>query len=315
MLSNVAELVPASKAGKRLSYEENQQIEVERMRQWINDRVSACQGDPVLEIVTLTPVLAKLLLERNKGNRPISEVGLDRIKRDIERNNWQFNGEPVIVAKDGQLNDGQHRCKAVVETGIPIRMVIVFGPQRDSRLTLDQGVTRTVGHYLTMLGHSDAQALASVGSNICQYQKNRFLATNGRDRPTKMEARNLVQETPGIAESLSFVSRKGAGAVATRTMLGFCHWVFAGKVGESYANAFMASLIDGANLAKGSPILYCRNRLIELKGKVNINERAELIFRAFNLWTAGETDCKRIPLLGGKLPKIDRPVISLSEEG
>lgn len=314
MLSNAAELVPASKAGKRLSPEETTKIETDRMRQWVADRVAACQKDPVLESVTLTPVLAKLLLERNTENRPISEVGLERIKRDIERNHWQFNGEPIIVAKDGQLNDGQHRCRAVVETGIPVRMVIVFGPQRDSRLTLDQGVTRTVGHYLTMLGHTDANALAGVGNNIYSYQSLGYLSARGRDRATKSECRDLVEETKGIAESLSFVSRKGAGAVASRSTLAFVHWALARRAGERAANAFMSKLLNGANLPKGSPILYARNRLIEIKSKINLNEKAEMMFRAFNLWAAGETDCKRIPLMGGKLPKIEKVVIDLPEE-
>lgn len=314
MLSNVAELVPASKTGKRLSPEETTKIETERMRQWVADRVSACQKEPVLESVTLTPVLARLLLERNTDNRPISEVGLERIKRDIERNHWQFNGEPIIIAKDGQLNDGQHRCRAVVETGVPVRMVIVFGPQRDSRLTLDQGVTRTVGHYLTMLGHTDSNALASVGNNIFSYQNLGYLSTNGRDRATKSECRDLVEETKGIAESLSFVSRKGAAAISSRSTLAFVHWALSRKAGERAANSFMSKLLSGANLPKGSPILYARNRLIEIKGKVNLNEKAEMMFRAFNLWATGETDCKRIPLMGGKLPKIEKVMIALSEE-
>jgi hypothetical protein len=307
MLSNVAELVPASKTGKRLSPDEVTKIEVERMRQWIADRISACQSEPVLESVTLTPVLAKLLLERNDENRPISEVNLDRIKRDIERNLWEFNGEPIIISKDGLLNDGQHRCRAVVETGQHIRMVIVFGPQRKSRLTLDQGTPRTTGHFLTMLGHTDANALASVGANVYQFKRTGQLSNSGRDKPTKSECREIVENTKGLAESLNFVSRSGAGRVASRTVLAFCHWAIKQRAGDDAANYYIDKLLSGHNLSKGCPILYARNRLIEIKSKMFLNEKAELIFRSYNLWCEGERDCKRIPVLGERLPKLLKP--------
>lgn len=314
MLSNVAELVPSTKSGKRLSHEEIQKIETDRMRQWIVDRINACQSEPVLESVTLTPVLAKLLLERNEENRPISEVNLDRIKRDIEHNLWEFNGEPVIISKDGLLNDGQHRCRAVLETGQHIRMVIVFGPQRKSRLTLDQGTPRTTGHFLSMIGHTDANALASVGSNVYQYKSSGQLSNNGRDKPTKSECREIIETTPGIADSLSFVSRAGAGRVSSRTVLAFCHWAIKQKAGDAAANSYIDKLLTGHGLNKGCPILYARNRLIEIKSKMFLNEKAELIFRSYNLWCERESDCKRIPVLGEKLPKLLRPTFVPDEE-
>ncbi len=222
-------------------------------------------------------------------------------------NLWEFNGEPVIVSKDGFLNDGQHRCRAVLETGQHIRMVIVFGPQRKSRLTLDQGTPRTTGHFLTMLGHTDAAALASVGANVYQFRRSGQLSNKGRDKPTKAECREIVETTAGIAESLNFVSRVGAGRISSRTVLGFCHWAMKQKSGDAAASAFIDKLLTGHGLSKGCPILYARNRLIEIKSKMFLNEKAELIFRAYNLWCEGRADVKSIPVLGEKLPKLAKP--------
>lgn len=314
MLSNVAELIPASNGKRRLSQEETQKIENERMRQWVADRILACQSDPVLESVTLTPTLAKILMERNAENRPISDVNLDRIKRDIEGNLWEFNGEPIIISKDGFLNDGQHRCRAVIETGQPIRMVIVFGPNRKSRLTLDQGTPRTTGHFLSMVGHTDASALASVAANVYQYKLAGQLSNSGRSKPTKSQCREVVETTKGIAESLNFVSRSGAGRITSRTMLAFCHWAIKQKAGDAAANLYLDKLLTGHGLNKGCPILYARNRLIEIKGKMFLNEKAELIFRSYNLWCEGASDCRRIPVLGERLPKLLKPSFSVEAE-
>ena len=186
-------------------------------------------------------------------------------------------------------------------------MVIVFGPQRKSRLTLDQGAPRTTGHFLSMVGHTDAAALASVGANVYQYQKTRKLSNSGRDKPTKSECREVIETTPGIAENLNFVSRTGATRVSSRTVLAFCHWAIKQKAGSEAADFYIDKLLTGHGLNKGCPILYARNRLIEIKSKMFLNEKAELIFRSYNLWCEQEADCRRIPVLGETLPKLLKP--------
>lgn len=47
--------------------------EVARMKSWLEERVEAGKKKRSAEVVTLTPVLASLLLERNPINRPISK--------------------------------------------------------------------------------------------------------------------------------------------------------------------------------------------------------------------------------------------------
>lgn len=313
MLSNVAELIPASKDKRRLSQAEVLAVETERMRQWVLDRVNACQSEPVLECVTLTPTLARVLLERNDANRAVSAINVDRIKRDIEHNLWEFNGEPIIISKDGFLNDGQHRCRAVIEAGQSIRMVIVFGPQRQSRLTLDQGVNRTTGHYLSMLGHTDPNALAAVAACIFQYKAKGMLSNSGADKPTKSECREIAETTKGINQSLTFASRAGSAKVASRSVLAFCHWAIAKRAGMKAADQFIDQLLSGYSLEKGNPILYARERLMAIKGKLDLNEKAELIFRAYNLWCVEEKNCSRIPIMGARLPKLETPTFLADE--
>lgn len=280
------------------------QIEHGRLVVWVDQNLARAKTEPVAELVTLTPALAALLLSRNQKNRPISEVGLDRLKRDLLEGRWVFNGESIVVADDGGLNDGQHRCRAVVETGISIRMVIVFGPKRESRMTLDQGVTRTVGHYLTMHGYSHANALAVAANYYCQMKERGRLSNSGKDRPTKTETLLYAEKHKGLSESVAYVSRPGAAALSSVGMLAFCRYAFFEKAGDDPANEFMDRILSGAGLNAGSPILYCRNRLIETKGKANIHERAELIFKAWNAWRLGER-VERIVVAGVKLPKLE----------
>lgn len=287
---------------------DKQKAERGRMEAWLAERIDRAAREPFSEVVTLTPVLAGLLLERNEHNRPVSEVNLDRVKRDIAAGRWEFNGEAIIVSKDGKLNNGQHRCRAVVETGRSIPIVIVFGPARDTRMTLDQGVTRTVGHFLSMNGYHNANTLGAVAGYIWQYLERGRLSTSPNTRPTKSEALLVVSHYGDISDSIDFVSRNGVGTLCSKSLLAFCHWAIAHripKVDRVAADEFIDKIITGTDLQRRDPILYCRNRLLETKSSIrDPNDRAELIFRAWNAHRNNDR-VDRISIIGRDLPKLE----------
>lgn len=277
-------------------------IERSRMEAWLATRINS--AEPHSEIVTLTPVLAGLLLERNKENRPISEQNLDRLKSDLLGGRFRFNGEAIVVSSSGDLNDGQHRCRAVFETGKSIRTTIVFGPDRDSRMTLDQGVARTVGHYLTMAGFTDANNLAAVAGHIWQYRTFNRISKDGRERPTKSQALDVVNHYRDATDSVARI-KSGFALIPARSVIAFAHWAFARVAGPYAADDFILKLGTGAELSTGSPILYCRNRLLDMRGQNNPGPKAEILFRCWNAWRRGDT-ISRIPLQGGRLPELEK---------
>lgn len=277
-----------------------------RMEEWLASRISASQAAPVTEIVTITPILAALLLEKNPANRNVSAIAVERISRDIKGGRWEFNGEAIVVSKDGQLNDGQHRLRAVVETGMPIRTVMVIGPERASRMTLDTGIARTVGHFLKMEGYHDTNALGSVANLVWQYRERQQIGQGGSTRPTKAEALlALKYYGQDLTDSLSFVSRNGVGAICSKSILAFAHWAIWRSAGRHAADDFLEKLIDGTELKKDNPVLYCRNRLIEMRGSARVGEKAELILRAWNMYRRGDR-AVRIPINGRKLPDLEK---------
>lgn len=301
---NVVQSSRETKAPRRHTPDEVRAIETARLEAWVEDRVRASQDEPLVEMVTLSPALAAVLLARNEANRPMSSAGLERLKRDISEGRWEFNGESLVVSKDGKLNDGQHRCRAVIETERSIRMVIAFGPDRESRLTLDQGVARTVGHYLGMHGYANPNYLASVANYVWQYKARNRLATAGGDRPTKTQARETAEHFKQIPVSLDFVTRPGVGVICTRAMLAFAHFAI-NEVAGDRADIFIDRLIKGAALEEGDPILLCRNKLIETRSGANIQSRASMIFKAWNAHTRGERP-RTLMWTSKFLPKLER---------
>lgn len=275
-----------------------------RAAMWIDAEVERAKKGVTTQIVELTPELAEALIERNAGNRKTSPYYVDAYARDIENDKWRFNGEPLIVSHDGKLNDGQHRCLAVIEAQKPIVVVLVIGVARDTRTTLDQGRIRTAGDYLSMEGHSDANALAAAANYIWQWQVRGFLVNSGKAKPTKSEVLDLIETHPGVVDSLSAISRSGAPAVGGLSMLAFCHWAFSRTCPVGEVTAFMSKLTGGAGLLTRDPILYIRNRLIAERGRMRLNDKAELIFRGWNASRKGG-DTKRLPIIGGVLPVVE----------
>lgn len=253
----------------------------------------------------LTPARSRALLAVNPENRRLSAAVVDRYARDISNGAWSDNGQTIVVAKDGMLNDGQHRCHAVVLSGREITVVFVIGVERETRFTLDQGKTRLAGDYLGMKGHADPIALAAVAGYIWQHEQIGRLSEQVMYRPTKNEILSIVEDRPSVAASLYSVQKKGGKNAGGRSLLAFCKYSFASVSDEVAADAFIAALIVGANLHLGDPILYARNRLTLNVGRLKPNERAELIFRAWNATRRRETP-KTLIVSNGALPNLER---------
>lgn len=246
------------------------------------------KGKPVSRIVELTPALAQVLLNRNEDNRKLSGSVVETYAHDISIGKWAMNGEPIIVSDTGQLNDGQHRCQAVIDAGTSIQVVLIAGVARATRTTLNRGRVRTVSDYLAMDGHVYTAVLGSAAGYLWQYKNRGTLSAGTHTRATKSEVLTSVEENPGLKRSAAFVQQKGADAAGGKSVLAFCHFVFTAEGKREDADNFIHAIMDGAGLKNGDPILYARNRLINERGALRANAKAELIFRAWNAWRKGE---------------------------
>ncbi|MGV0879467.1 hypothetical protein V6767_20240 [Martelella sp. FLE1502] len=273
---------------------------------WLDDQIARAQGGVITQVVDLDPPLARVLLARNPDNRKVSANTIEKYARDMANGGWVFNGEPIIVSRDGKLNDGQHRCEAVLLADETIQAIIVIGTDRASRLTVDQGKARMAGDYLGMNGHTDSVALAAVAKYIWQHQSFGRVSHHSQLSPTKGEILELVATTPTIAESLKRIQKKGSESVGGRSVLAFCHWTFSRVTGSrTDADAFIDGLINGSNLGIRSPILYARNRLMAERGRLKVGEKAELIIRAWNATRRGGK-VSSLQIKGGALPTVER---------
>lgn len=273
---------------------------------WLTNQIDRARKGVVTEVVDLTPALARVLLARNKDNRSISTPTVENYARDMANGAWVFNGEPIIISNDGLLNDGQHRCEAVLMADVSVPCVIVIGLGRETRMTVDQGKMRSAGDYLGMNGYGDSLVLACVAKYVWQHQNLGYLSSLAKNSPTKGEIISMIDGDVSIAESVSSVQIKNSIAVGGRSILAFVHWtIWHATANKTNADIFIDALINGTNLGIKSPILYARNRMMSERGRLKVNEKTELIIRAWNASRRGDKVAS-LPIKGGPLPALER---------
>jgi hypothetical protein len=267
--------------------------EEERATQWFAERMLRAEDEVFSEVVTITPTIAKLMLRRNPDNRNIRAGKLAGYKADLESGRWTLNGEPIVISKGGLLNDGQHRLTAVVETGVPMKALIVFGVSRSSRLTLDQGIDRKLVDILHMGGHKEnADGVGAVARLMSLLEKTgtlkpRFGRAAKMAGVTRSEAHGTaIDNEAEIQRSLLLCRAPGFSKLGSLASLAFTHLMLA-RVNREAADAFMTALISGADLKQGTPLYLARERLLTVR-RAKAAEVFETIVRGWNAARTGK---------------------------
>lgn len=222
----------------------------------------------------LSPSRAKALLAVNADNRTIADATVAVYAADIENGRWQFNGEPIIVSDTGELNDGQHRCCAVIASGRAIETFVTVGIPREARTTTDMGKARTVGDFLYMHEIADGNNVAAIAAILYAFENNAVSA-----RSSKGSSNNVVRSNkrPTKAATLSYAKANMDDILAAKKVV---NATAAGKVGSysrlaalliliarrckdwEAATGFITSVIDGVNLRETSAAHITRERLL-----------------------------------------------------
>lgn len=271
-------------------------------RQWLDQCIERSQRSVLSETVTMTPGLAQIILAKNDHNRNIRPAKLAQFAADMRKGRWAFNGEPIIVAKTGELNDGQHRLSALIDANITIPMVVVFGVERDTRTTVDQGAARKASDYLHMESEKNASTLAGLVRLTIAYERSGYSSFEQSNYVTNAEvltrarADELAKEAAEFAQNVARV----ASAFASPAVVGFCYYTFATE-NPIEAKDYMTQVCGGEGLRRSDPAYAVRERLLNL-GQRNREMRAEIIFRGWVAYRRGGT--LTIAKVLGTLPEL-----------
>ena len=76
------------------------------------------------EIITITPAMATEMLKGNVANRPLSKDWVRALSKLIKDGDFRTTHQGIALNSNGAVVDGQHRLYAIIDAGIPVRMVV-----------------------------------------------------------------------------------------------------------------------------------------------------------------------------------------------
>ena len=302
MLKMLDRLTGSKDIGEQPLFSAAHVSEKRRAEAWLASRLKRGQIEPFADVGDLTPALAELLLAKNEGNRHVSGAAITAGSTDINNGDWALNGETIIIAKTGDLNDGQHRCEMVIRSGRTIKTFFAFGVERSSRLTVDMGKVRKLSDQLGMEGETNTTNLAAMGRLLWQYDNCGSVVDGNNNRPTKTQVRLKINANPKLADSFSTLPASSRSIARSKSVLGFCHFIISRRAGRSAADYFILKVCLGDELLRNDPIYVCREKLMSDR-RMRSHEKVELIFRA---WNAFRTKRRTTKIhLSGELPALE----------
>ncbi len=253
---------------------------------------------------TITPKQAKEMLGSQIRNRYISDALVDRYARDMKKENWDENGQALIISEEGKLIDGQHRLNACIKADVPFRSVVTRGVDEKAKLTIDAGKKRSFAHQLQMDGIPYPNHTAATIQTVFH-----ILEGSTATKLTNHEMQKILDKYPDIFNSTKLIMSK-IPLVPVPSVLAAVHFLashflskrdmFAGQdmAGEFHKVFYTGMPFYKPEAGKGTktrkdPAHIWRERLIRIMAKPHTAIPRKSVIdgtvHAWNLFIKGET--------------------------
>ena len=267
---------------------------------------------PFSQIIDISPAFAKVLLENNPDNRKLRKAFIKKYVADMQAGRWEsLNGQTIVIAKNGEINDGQNRLEAIIEAGVTLPFMVVWGAERDTRMTLDQGATRSAGDYLGMVGIPQGISVAAVA---------RFLqileAWSGSDWSLRTANRHIVltktqthdyavEHENEILDAIRIATRGDYRQLAPPARIASAYiWIRRHTGNSAHVRTFFDAVLEGEGLKRGHPAMSLRRLLSRTDKRLRIEEVLEIFIKGWNSFAAGEE--RSVYQVTGNVPRVKR---------
>jgi len=236
-------------------------------------------------IETIDKERAQEYIAKIDGNRPVSNGYVRWLIGRQKRGEWQTNGDSIKFDKNGVLRDGQHRLLMVMQTGIPIEVVVVREIDPASFITMDTGKNRNLADVLGINKYQTPRALAPALSWVYRYLINRMYPTGGRVSHEQHLA--VLDKHPELNESVAFyLNLKKLGGQYWPAITTACHYLFT-RIDMPAANDFIERYVTGVGIdTLTDPVGVLRGQ-VPLEAARKVKPMGDQIFGLFALaWNA-----------------------------
>ena len=239
------------------------------------------------EIVEVSPDMAREMLEANHHNRTMRKEYVRKLAAAMQRGEWTVNGEPIQIAKDGTLLNGQHRLNAVVESGVSVPLLVIRGLDLTSQNTMDSGLRRNLSDVLALHGENETANLGAMLAMLYRYRKGHRLDNSGRTAPTPTEALSLLEAEPEIKDGIPLARRATRDAGLRTSVAALLIYLF-NEADPGEGDRFFEALCETDKEPLGSAVVALksildRNRK-ERTYRLSSYVLYAMVIKAFNAW-------------------------------
>jgi hypothetical protein len=119
-----------------------------------------------VKLVRITVPMAKDWLKKNILNRHQDPTRIRILADDMEGDRFIETHEGVAFDEGGNLIDGQHRLEAIVLSGMPQELVVVWGVPREAIKVIDSGKPRSIADVLRIEGSRASSTHAAIAARL-----------------------------------------------------------------------------------------------------------------------------------------------------
>jgi hypothetical protein len=231
-----------------------------------------------IEVVNVSPALAKEWLGLNSHNRAISKRAVERYAHDMVTERWAFAGDPIRFNGKGQLIDGQHRLHACVMADKTFMALVIRNLPLEVQESLDQGRARQARDHLALRGYASSTLLAATARHLL------FIKGTGRLGPTNADVMQAVERHPRLADSVEFCNTSKIMGI-TPSLLTAIHYIGAHLLDErERADAFANVFASGEPDYVGDPAHLWRERWLADSRRSSHMTRAARRMGSIHVW-------------------------------
>ena len=242
-------------------------------------------------VLVVTPDMASdwLSYRNHPKNRPLSKSVAGRYQTDMEQDRWALTPEGLIFDTAGYIISGQHRLKAVANSGKTIDFWVFPGESRDIFDVVDQGYKRTAAHVLRV---PHAVPVANAARHLAALADgDRW----GMPRYPKVTTPEILETYRAWPELSWYATEVSTVYGVTHIPMG-AHMAVLAQAARSMhigrIQPWLEALHTGADLGSGDPRLMLRTRFqtgVQLVGGINRRDLAyALIVKAWNAYATDQ---------------------------
>lgn len=211
----------------------------------------------------ITPWMAKIMLEWNDRNRPISEAKVRKYAATMAAGRWRYTGQTISFSKT-RILDGQHRLLACIKSSTPFDAMVVFGVPDESFAFIDVGKTRTASDVFSINGVVNNVVMAAAIQWVVGYDSGALSdAAGGKVADDHDELYRHYLKHQGLQDSSWVSSIFGKAKIASPSMMVALHYICSRR-SRAEADKFYRCLGEGIGFTgKKDPAYRLHQKLVE----------------------------------------------------